>query len=116
MGKLIGVIIGLVIYFGGGWIIKDIIYSMFGDDLLSMSFEELYLWDLYIYLVITAIFCLIYIIKINVSTESSISAAVITALVAMAFLIYGLPMSMGMVVLFNIVNILSIILAVCVED
>lgn len=28
MGKLIWIVIGLIVYFGGGWIAKDIVFSM----------------------------------------------------------------------------------------
>lgn len=28
MGKLIAILIGIIIYFGGGWIAKDIVFSM----------------------------------------------------------------------------------------
>ena len=109
MNKVIGVIIGLAVYFIGGWIADEILSSAFNIDFLNKSFREVHLWNCYTYLIITAIYCIVY--EYLVDDQNLFSS--ISALGVMAFLIYYLPMSYGTVVLFNIVNIGAIIWSVC---
>ena len=107
MSKTKGIILGIAVYIFGGSIVGNILSSVI--DFYDMTFREAYLWNMYIFIAMAAIYCLVY--EFIVDVQNLFSS--ILALVVMAFLVYYLPYSIGMAVLFNIVNIGAIIWSVC---
>ena len=55
MIKLIWIVIGLIVYFGGGWIAKDIVFSMI-DITGDMTLGDITFYECLTYSAIAALF------------------------------------------------------------
>ncbi|WP_455587562.1 hypothetical protein [Bacteroides sp.] len=109
MGKFIWIIICLAIYFGGGWIIKDITFSMLeitGETTLG----DIFLYECLIYSIITGVIGLV----CAIIGEGHCGPIFLTMIIY--FIAKELPISMGLIILYNIGNIGSIIWAICSYD
>lgn len=111
MGKFSWTIIGLIIYFLGGWIAKDIAFSII-EITDETTLADLKLYETTIYSAVT-ILALIILGK----NENDGSLLLYLGVVFFAWLVMNnLPVSIGLFVLYNIVNIGVIIFAVWTND
>ena len=110
MTKIGWIIIGILVYFLLGWVLKDIVFSIItidGDTTMGdiLNYEQI------VYSALTAI----YIIIMNVvqGEENEDSSSPIMLVIATYFGARFLPLSMGSVVLYSILNIVAIIWGAC---
>lgn len=116
MEKLIWTIIGLAIYFGGGWITKDIFFSVI-EITEKTTLGDITLYECYIYSAIAGLFSLIASCYGQHNKEDSEIKILIVIPIAIGLvLIKRLPLSMGLIALYNIINIGCIIMAVYTNE
>ncbi|WP_174646353.1 hypothetical protein [Bacteroides sp. Marseille-P8574] len=109
MGKLIWIFIGLVAYLGGGWIAKDIVLSIIGDTILG----DITFYECLTYSAIAAIFSLVATNIPDIGDNDNPKGLIwFFAIMIVTILIKEMPLSVGLIVLYNIVNIAAIILSV----
>ena len=108
MKWFIAVLVALLVYFGLGWVIKDITYSMMNiSD--KATLEEIANIDLIVY----AILCLGYLMeKVNDSDElfNKYMKVVLLPIAAYCISRYLIPPSIGSAILFNLLNISGMII------
>lgn len=111
MGKLIWIVIGLIVYFGGGWIAKDIVFSMI-EITNETTLGDLTSYEFITYSVVAGIVSLIATLyEDNETGYISLFAIGITCGV-----VKEMPLSMGLIILYNIINVGGIIWAICTND
>ena len=106
MRKCILVLLSLVAYFGLGWVFKDILLSIVTID-ADTTLSTLYFYEIVMYIVITGIICVL----CYFNSECSAPIYVVGAL---GYVMYAgfLPLSMGLAILFNVINIGCMIWAI----
>jgi hypothetical protein len=106
--KLFGIAIGLfalsiLIYFGLGWIIKDIALSIFTDETCTM--KDLLKIELIVY---TCIAMLYGFFTMNAAENEFVQGLILMSPLCSYFLIYDLlPYSVGSMLLFSVINIVA---------
>lgn len=108
MGKLIWIIIGIIIYFGGGWITKDIIFSMI-EITDETTLETLISYEFIIYSIIAGTVSLI--ASTYAGNETGLNSILVIG--ATWFIAKEMPLSTGLIILYNLINIGGIIWAIC---
>lgn len=111
MGKLTWIIIGLVLYFIGGWIAKDIIFSMI-EITEETTLGEITFYECLTYSIIAGIFSLVASSYSPNKNEDPKGFIWLIAITIVTILIKEMPLSAGLIALYNIVNIAAIILSV----
>lgn len=111
MGKSTWIIIGLILYFIGGWISKDIILSMIGIT-GETTLGEITFYECLTYSIIAAIFSLVASSYSPNKNEDPKGFIWLIAITIVTILIKEIPLSVGLIALYNIVNIAAIILSV----
>lgn len=112
MAKIIWIVIGLIVYFGGGWIAKDIVFSMM-DITGDMTLGNITFYECLTYSAIAAIFSLIAANYPNISGNEDPKGFIgLIAITIVTILIKEMPLSVGLIALYNIVNIIAIALSV----
>lgn len=111
MAKLIWIIIGLAVYFIGGWIAKDIVFSM-----IEIT-NETTLGDLVSYEFITysAVAGLVSAIA-SLYKDNEIGYLSLLAIGLAGGILKDMPLSIGVIILYNIINVGAIIWAICTND
>ena len=111
----IAVLVALLVYFGLGWVIKDITYSMMNiSD--KATLEEIANIDLIVYAVLAGVYiilCLGYLMeKVNDSDElfNKYMEVVLLPIAAYCISRYLIPTSIGSAILFNLLNISGMII------
>lgn len=114
MKWFIAVLVALLVYFGLGWVIKDITYSMMNiSD--KATLEEIANIDLIVYAVLAGVYiilCLGYLMeKVNDSDElfNKYMKVVLLPIAAYCISRYLIP-SIGSAILFNLLNISGMII------
>lgn len=118
MYKLIWTIIGIIAYFGLGWIAKDIVFSM-----IEIT-DETTLKDLtnYEFVIYSAIAVIVSFIGANLGEnieqflENPIAILSAAIIIIPTFVFCLIPLSTGAVILYNIINIGVIIGAIYTND
>lgn len=112
MIKLIWIVIGLIVYLGGGWIAKDIVFSMI-DITGDMTLGDITFYECLTYSAIAALFSLIASNSPNINGNEDPKGFIwLFAITIATILIKEMPLSVGLIALYNIVNITAIILSV----
>lgn len=107
MTRIGWIIVGILVYFLLGWILKDIVFSIItieGDTTMGdiLKYEQI------VYSALTAIYIIIMNIVDNGDSSSPIMLVIATYLGARF-----LPLSMGSVILYSVLNIVAIIWGAC---
>ena len=118
MRKFIWIIIGIIVYFGLGWIAKDIVFSMI-EITDETTLKDLTNYEFIVYSIVAAVMSFIgghigedfVSLEINPVSIISISVLYITWIIAVL-----IPLSTGLILLYNIVNIGAIIVAIYTND
>lgn len=108
MKKLIWIIIGIIIYFGGGWIAKDIVFSMI-EITDETTLETLISYEFIIYSIIAGTISLI--ATLYKDSETGFNSILVIG--ATWFIAKEMPLSTGLIILYNLINIGGIIGAIC---
>ena len=110
MTRIGWIIIGILVYFLLGWILKDIVFSIITIE-SDTTMGDILKYEQIVYSALTAI----YIIIMNVvqGEENEDSSSPIMLVIATYFVAMFLPLSMGSVVLYSILNIVAIIWGAC---
>lgn len=115
MKWFIAVLVALLVYFGLGWVIKDITYSMMNiSD--KATLEEIANIDLIVYAVLAGVYiilCLGYLMeKVNNSDElfNKYMKVVLLPIAAYCISRYLISPSIGSAILFNLLNISGMII------
>ncbi|WP_042372127.1 hypothetical protein [Bacteroides neonati] len=108
MKLFIAILIALAVYFGLGWVIKDITFSIM-DINDNTTLEEIGYMDLTIYSCLAGAYIILVLCFLDEYVDSW---AKLAFLPLAAFLIsrYLIPPSMGSAILFNLLNISGMIL------
>lgn len=110
MGKSTWIIIGLILYFIGGWIAKDILLSAKVTE--DTTLGEVTFYECLTYSIIAAIFSLVASSYSPNKNEDPKGFIWLVAITIVTILIKEMPLSIGLIALYNIVNIAAIILSV----
>lgn len=98
--RFIAIIIGIIIYFGGGWIAKDIVFSMI-EITDETTIRSLIIYEFRIYSIIAGALVLLPLIDDNPSVVIvSLFVIVVAYIIATA-----LPLSTGLIILYHLLNI-----------
>lgn len=111
MGKLIWIVIGLIVYFGGGWIAKDIVFSMI-EITNKTTLGDLTSYEFITYSVVAGVVSLI----ATLYEDNEIRYISLIAIGITCGIVREMPLSMGLIVLYNIINVGGIIWAICTND
>lgn len=109
MGKLIWIIIGIVTYFAGGWIAKDIVFSM-TEITGDMTLGDITFYECLTYSVIAGV---ISVVASLYKSDGDIEFIPLMFIVGILGCIKTMPISLGLIILYNIVNVSCIIWAIC---
>lgn len=110
MTKIGWIIIGIIVYFLLGWILKDIIFSIITID-SDTSFGDILKYEQMIYSALTIIYILI--MDIVQGEDDSDGMLPIMLVIATYFGARFLPLSIGSVILYSVLNIVAIIWEAC---
>ena len=110
MRKSTWIIIGLILYFIGGWITKDILLSAKVTE--DTTLGEVTFYECLTYSIIAAIFSLVASSYSPNKNEDPKGFIWLIAITIVTILIKEMPLSAGLIALYNIVNIAAIILSV----
>lgn len=114
MEKLIWIVIGLIVYFGGGWIAKDIVFSLIYVD-SEITFGELMSYEFKIYSFIAGAISLIALFY-NKNGNKDIGFFSLLAIGFTCAVTIKMPLSLGLIILYNIINVGAIIWTICTND
>ena len=110
MTRIGWIIIGILVYFLLGWILKDIVFSIItieGDTTMGdiLKYEQI------VYSALTAIYIII--MNIVQGDDNGDSSSPIMLVIATYLGARFLPLSMGSVILYSVLNIVAIIWGAC---
>lgn len=108
MRKLIAILIGIIIYFVGGWIAKDIVFSMIEitDD---TTLGTLISYEFITYSIVAGVVSLI----AALYEDNEIGYISLLAIGITCGIVKEMPLSTGLIILYNLINIGGIIWAIC---
>ena len=111
MTRIGWIIIGILVYFLLGWILKDIVFSIItieGDTTMGdiLKYEQI------VYSTLTAIYIIIMSLSQGLKSKGD-DGAPILLVIATYFGARFLPLSMGSVILYSVLNIVAIIWGAC---
>lgn len=115
MKKIAWIILGIAIYFIGGWIAKDIVFSVIKIT-EETTLKDITDYELYIYSAISILFSFIasgYKQQQNDDDPIMQGSLIMFILLLLLGFVKIMPISMGIVALYNIINISAIIYAIC---
>ena len=110
MTRIGWIIVGILVYFLLGWILKDIVFSIItieGDTTMGdiLKYEQI------VYSALTAIYIII--MNIVQGDDNGDSSSPIMFVIATYLGARFLPLSMGSVILYSVLNIVAIIWGAC---
>ena len=110
MTRIGWIIVGILVYFLLGWILKDIVFSIItieGDTTMGdiLKYEQI------VYSALTAIYIII--MNIVQGDDNGDSSSPIMLVIATYLGARFLPLSMGSVILYSVLNIVAIIWGAC---
>lgn len=106
IGKFIAIIIGIIIYFGGGWIAKDIVFSMI-EITDETTIRSLIIYEFRIYSIIAGALVLVLLLLTDLLIDDNPSVVIVSLFViVVAYIIAtALPLSTGLIILYHLLNI-----------
>ncbi|MEO5138542.1 hypothetical protein ABH004_20735 [Bacteroides ovatus] len=112
MTRIGWIIVGILVYFLLGWILKDIVFSIItieGDTTMGdvLKYEQI------VYSTLTAIYIIIMSLSQGLESKGDDGVSPILLVIATYFGARFLPLSMGSVILYSILNIVAIIGGAC---
>lgn len=102
IGKFIAIIIGIIIYFGGGWIAKDIVFSMI-EITDETTIRSLIIYEFRIYSIIAG--ALLLLPLIDLIDNPSVVIVSLFVIVVAYIIATALPLSTGLIILYHLLNI-----------
>lgn len=112
MTRIGWIIVGILVYFLLGWILKDIVFSIItieGDT----TMEDILKYEQIVYSTLTAIYIIIMSLSQGLESKGDDGVSPILLVIATYFGARFLPLSMGSVILYSILNIVAIIWGAC---
>lgn len=115
MKWFIAILIALAIYFGLGWVIKDITFSLI-DISDNTTFEKIVYIDLIVYSCLAGVYIILFLgFLMEKVTDAEYLfnkwiKLVLLPIVAFCISRYLIPPSMGSAILFNLLNISSMVI------
>ena len=104
------IIIGILVYFLLGWILKDIVFSIITIE-SDITMGDILKYEQIVYSALTAIYIII--MDVVQGDENGDSGLPIILVIAAYFGARFLPLSMGSVILYSVLNIVAIIWGAC---
>lgn len=101
--RFIAIIIGIIIYFGGGWIAKDIVFSMI-EITDETTIRSLIIYEFRIYSIIAGALVLLPLIDLIDDNPSVVIVSLFVIVVAY-IIATALPLSTGLIILYHLLNI-----------
>lgn len=99
--RFIAIIIGIIIYFGGGWIAKDIVFSMI-EITDETTIRSLIVYEFRIYSIIAGALLLLPLID---GDNPSVVIVSLFVIVVAYIIATALPLSTGLIILYHLLNI-----------
>lgn len=112
MTRIGWIIVGILVYFLLGWILKDIVFSIItieGDT----TMEDILKYEQIVYSTLTAIYIIIMSLSQGLESKGDDGVSPILLVIATYLGARFLPLSMGSVILYSILNIVAIIWGAC---
>ena len=112
MTRIGWIIVGILVYFLLGWILKDIVFSIItieGDTTMGVILK----YEQIVYSTLTAIYIIIMSLSQGLESKGDDGVSPILLVIATYFGARFLPLSMGSVILYSILNIVAIIWGAC---
>ena len=100
--RFIGIIIGIIIYFGGGWIAKDIVFSMI-EITDETTIRSLIIYEFRIYSIIAG--ALVLLPLLDDPSDESVYIVSPFVIVVAYIIATALPLSTGLIILYHLLNI-----------
>ena len=110
MTRIGWIIIGILVYFLLGWILKDIVF-LSSQSKVILQWEIFLKYEQIVYSALTAIYIII--MGVVQGDENGDSGLPIMLVIATYFGARFLPLSMGSVILYSVLNIVAIIWGAC---
>lgn len=110
MTRIGWIIIGILVYFLLGWILKDIVFSIITIE-SDTTMGDILKYEQIVYSALTAIYIII--MDVVQRDENGDSGLPIMLVIATYFGARFLPLSMGSVILYSVLNIVAIIWGAC---
>ena len=112
MTRIGWIIVGILVYFLLGWILKDIVFSIItieGDTTMGdvLKYEQI------VYSTLTAIYIIIMSLSQGLESKGDDGVSPILLVIATYLGARFLPLSMGSVILYSVLNIVAIIWGAC---
>lgn len=110
MTRIGWIIIGILVYFLLGWILKDIVFSIITIE-SDTTMGDILKYEQIVYSALTAIYIII--MDVVQGDENGDSGLPIILVIAAYLGARFLPLSMGSVILYSVLNIVAIIWGAC---
>lgn len=111
MTRIGWIIIGILVYFLLGWILKDIVFSIITIE-SDTTMGDILKYEQIVYSALTAIYIIIMSLSQGLKSKGD-DGTPILLVIATYFGARFLPLSMGSVILYSVLNIVAIIWGAC---
>lgn len=112
MTRIGWIIVGILVYFLLGWILKDIVFSIITIE-SDTTMGDILKYEQIVYSALTAIYIIIMSLSQGLESKGDDGVSPILLVIATYFGARFLPLSMGSVILYSILNIVAIIWGAC---
>lgn len=112
MTRIGWIIVGILVYFLLGWILKDIVFSIITIE-SDTTMGDILKYEQIVYSTLTAIYIIIMSLSQGLESKGDDGVSPILLVIATYFGARFLPLSMGSVILYSVLNIVAIIWGAC---